>query len=154
MRIVLMGPPGGGKGTQAKVVSERLGIPHVSTGDLFRAHLAEVTPLGIAAGMFMDSGDYVPDRITNAMVRDRLGQPDAGDGFLLDGYPRTLDQVGVLDGALAEMGLYLDRVVELTVDTDEIVAGCSSGPRSRVAPTTPRTSSADGWRSTPSRPSL
>jgi adenylate kinase len=89
---------------------------------LFRAHLAEVTPLGIAAGMFMDSGNYVPDRITNAMVRDRLSQPDAADGFLLDGYPRTLDQVGVLDGALADMGLHLDRVVELTVDTDEIVA--------------------------------
>ena len=122
MRIVLMGPPGGGKGTQAKVLSERLGIPHVSTGDLFRAHLAEATPLGIAAGMFMDSGDYVPDRITNAMVRDRLSQPDAADGFLLDGYPRTPDQVGVLDSALADMGLHLDRVVELTVDTDEIVA--------------------------------
>jgi adenylate kinase len=122
MRIVLMGPPGGGKGTQATVLSERLGVPHISTGDLFRAHLAQVTPLGIAAGMFMDSGDYVPDRITNAMVRDRLGQPDAADGFLLDGYPRTLDQVGVLESALADMGLALDRVVELTVDTDEIVA--------------------------------
>ena len=79
MRIVLMGPPGGGKGTQAKVLSERLGIPHISTGDLFRAHLAEATPLGITAGMFMDGGDYVPDRITNAMVRERLGQPDAAD---------------------------------------------------------------------------
>ena len=122
MRIVLMGPPGGGKGTQATVLSERLGIPHVSTGDLFRAHLAEVTPLGITAGMFMESGNYVPDRITNAMVRDRLGQPDAAEGFLLDGYPRTVDQVGVLDSVLADLGLTLDRVVELTVDTDEVVA--------------------------------
>jgi adenylate kinase len=117
-----MGPPGGGKGTQATVLSERLGIPHVSTGDLFRAHLAEVTPLGITAGMFMESGNYVPDRITNAMVRDRLEQPDAAGGFLLDGYPRTVDQVGVLASVLADMGLALDRVVELTVDTDEVVA--------------------------------
>jgi adenylate kinase len=122
MRIVLMGPPGGGKGTQATVLSERLGIPHISTGDLFRAHLAEVTPLGIAAGMFMESGNYVPDRITNAMVRDRLEQPDALDGFLLDGYPRTIDQVDVLDSALEQLGLTLDRAVELTVDTDEVVA--------------------------------
>lgn len=122
MRIVLMGPPGAGKGTQATVLAERLGIPHVSTGDIFRAHLSQVTPLGIAAGMFMERGNYVPDRITNAMVRSRLTLPDAADGFLLDGYPRTLDQVGVLDAALADMGLRLDRVVELTVDTDEVVA--------------------------------
>ena len=122
MRIVLMGPPGGGKGTQATVVSERLGIPHISTGDLFRGHLADVTPLGIAAGMFMESGNYVPDRITNAMVRDRLEQPDCGNGFLLDGYPRTIDQVGVLDSALEQLGLALDRAVELTVDTDEVIA--------------------------------
>lgn len=122
MRIVLMGPPGAGKGTQAQVLAERLGIPHVSTGDIFRAHLSQVTPLGIAAGMFMESGNYVPDRITNAMVRSRLEQPDAAAGFLLDGYPRTLDQVGVLEAALADMGVFLDRVVELTVDTDEVVA--------------------------------
>jgi adenylate kinase len=121
MRIVLMGPPGAGKGTQAVVVAERLGIPHISTGEIFRSHLAQGTPLGIAAGMYMERGNYVPDRITNAMVRNRLAQPDAAEGFLLDGYPRTLDQVAVLDEMLADVGLKLDFVVELTVDTDEVV---------------------------------
>ncbi len=121
MRIVLMGPPGAGKGTQAVVVSEQLGIPHISTGEIFRSHLAQGTPLGIAAGMYMDRGNYVPDRITNAMVRNRLAQPDAADGFLLDGYPRTLDQVAVLDEMLDDVGLKIDAVVELTVDTDEVV---------------------------------
>ena len=121
MRIVLMGPPGAGKGTQAVVVAERLGIPHISTGEIVRAHMAQGTPLGIAAGMYMDRGNYVPDRITNAMVRNRLAQPDAAAGFLLDGYPRTLDQVAVLDEMLADVGLALDFAVELTVDTDEVV---------------------------------
>ena len=121
MRVVLMGPPGSGKGTQAAVVSERLGVPHVSTGELFRGHLDEVTPLGIAAGMFMDSGSYVPDHITNAMVRDRLGQSDAASGFLLDGYPRTIEQVHELDSVLADLGIALDRVVELSIDNDEVV---------------------------------
>jgi adenylate kinase len=121
MRIVLMGPPGAGKGTQAVVVAQRLGIPHISTGEIFRAHMAQGTPLGIAAGMYMDRGNYVPDRITNAMVRNRLAQPDAADGFLLDGYPRTLDQVAVLDEMLADVGLLLDRVVELLVDTEEVI---------------------------------
>ncbi len=121
MRIVLMGPPGAGKGTQAVVVAQRLGIPHVSTGEIFRSHLSQGTPLGIAAGMYMQRGNYVPDRITNAMVRNRLAQPDAAEGFLLDGYPRTLAQVGVLDEMLADVGLKLDHVVELTVDTDEVV---------------------------------
>ena len=122
MRIVLMGPPGAGKGTQAVVVAERLGIPHISTGEIFRSHLSQGTPLGIAAGMYMERGNYVPDRITNAMVRNRLAQPDATAGFLLDGYPRTLDQVAVLDEMLADVGLKLDHVVELTVDTEEVVA--------------------------------
>lgn len=117
-----MGPPGSGKGTQGEVVSKRLGVPHVSTGELFRAHLDEGSPLGITAGMFMDSGSYVPDRITNAMVRERLDHPDAQAGFLLDGYPRTLEQVEVLDSVLADLGLSLDRVVELTIDREEIVA--------------------------------
>jgi adenylate kinase len=121
MRIVLMGPPGAGKGTQAVVVAERLGIPHISTGEIFRSHLAQGTPLGIAAGMYMERGNYVPDRITNAMVRNRLAQPDAAGGFLLDGYPRTLDQVAVLDEMLADVGLKLDHVVELTADTEEVV---------------------------------
>lgn len=122
MRIVLMGPPGAGKGTQAVVVAKHLGIPHISTGEIFRSHLSQGTPLGIAAGMYMDRGNYVPDRITNAMVRNRLAQPDAADGFLLDGYPRTLDQVAVLDEMLADTGLKIDDVVELTINTDEVIA--------------------------------
>lgn len=121
MRIILMGPPGAGKGTQAVVVAERLGIPHVSTGDIFRANLSQGTPLGLEAGKYMSRGEYVPDEITNAMVRDRLAQSDATNGFLLDGYPRTLDQVEVLDRIMSDLGVGLDRVVELTVDTDEVV---------------------------------
>lgn len=121
MRMVIMGPPGAGKGTQAVEVAAQLGIPHISTGEIFRSHLSQGTPLGIAAGMYMDRGNYVPDRITNAMVRNRLAQPDTANGFLLDGYPRTLDQVAVLDEMLADVGLKLDNVVELTVDTEEVV---------------------------------
>lgn len=121
MRIVLMGPPGAGKGTQAVAVSQWLGIPHISTGDIFRANMAQGTPLGIAAGVYMGRGNYVPDRITNAMVRNRLAEPDVAPGFLLDGYPRTVAQVAVLDEMLADVGLALDRVVELTVDSDELV---------------------------------
>ena len=122
MRVVLMGPPGAGKGTQAVVVSERLGVPHVSTGDIFRANVAGGTPLGLEAKRYMDAGDYVPDSVTNAMVRDRLAQPDAAAGFLLDGYPRTVAQVEELAAMLAEHGAALDHVVELTVDRDELVA--------------------------------
>ncbi len=122
MRVVLMGPPGAGKGTQAVVMSEKLGIPHVSTGDIFRANVAGGTPLGLEAQKYMDAGDYVPDSVTNAMVRDRLAAPDAAVGFLLDGYPRTVSQVDELREMLAEQGTALDSVVELTVDTDEVVA--------------------------------
>jgi len=122
MRVVLMGPPGAGKGTQAVVLSERLGVPHVSTGDIFRANVAGGTPLGVEAKRYMDAGDYVPDSVTNAMVRDRLAQPDAAVGFLLDGYPRTVAQVDELAAMLAEHGAALDHVVELTVDRDELVA--------------------------------
>lgn len=121
MRVVLMGPPGAGKGTQAVVVAERLGIPHVSTGDIFRANVAGGTTLGLEAQKYMDAGEYVPDSVTNEMVRDRLAQPDAAGGFLLDGYPRTLAQVDELAGMLAEHGAAIDKVVELTVDTDEVV---------------------------------
>lgn len=121
MRVVLMGPPGAGKGTQAAVVAGRLSIPHVSTGDIFRANVSEGTPLGVEAKRYMDAGDYVPDSVTNAMVRDRLGQADAEPGFLLDGYPRTVAQVDELNGILAELGQALDHVVELTVDVDEVV---------------------------------
>ena len=122
MRVVLMGPPGAGKGTQAVVLSERLGVPHVSTGDIFRANVAGGTPLGLEAKRYMDAGEYVPDSVTNEMVRDRLGQSDAEAGFLLDGYPRTVAQVDELADMLAGHGVALDRVVELTVDRDEVVA--------------------------------
>lgn len=122
MRLLLMGPPGAGKGTQATIVSDKLAVPHVSTGDIFRANVSEGTPLGLEAKRYMDAGDYVPDEITNAMVRDRLAQPDAARGFVLDGYPRTLAQVDELDGMLASADGDLDRVVELTVDRDEVVS--------------------------------
>jgi adenylate kinase len=120
-RVVLMGPPGAGKGTQAVVIAARLGIPHVSTGDIFRANVTEGTPLGVEAKRYMDAGDYVPDSVTNAMVRDRLAQPDAKPGFLLDGYPRTVAQVDELAGMLADHGTAIDHVIELTVDVDEVV---------------------------------
>lgn len=121
MRLVLMGPPGAGKGTQAKIISERLGVPAVSTGDIFRANVSEGTPLGVEAKRYMDAGDYVPDEVTNGMVRDRLGEADARKGFLLDGYPRTLAQVEELDRMLADSGTRLDAVVVLTVDEEELV---------------------------------
>ncbi|MCA0330359.1 MAG: adenylate kinase [Actinobacteria bacterium] len=119
--VVLMGPPGAGKGTQAAVVAARLGIPHISTGDIFRANVSQGTPLGVEAKRYMDAGEYVPDSVTNAMVRDRLAEPDAAPGFLLDGYPRTVAQVEELAGILAEQGRSLEKVVELTVDVDEVV---------------------------------
>jgi adenylate kinase len=122
MRIVLMGPPGAGKGTQARVIARRLSIPAISTGDIFRANVSQGTPLGVEAKRYMDAGDYVPDEVTNAMVRDRIGQTDAGKGFLLDGYPRTVAQVDELDRMLEAGGVTLDAVVSLTVDGDELVA--------------------------------
>ena len=121
MRMIFMGPPGAGKGTQAAVVAEKYGIPAISTGDIFRANVGEGTPLGLEAKRYMDAGEYVPDSVTNNMVRDRLAQPDAEPGFLLDGYPRTLAQVEELDGMLAASGTALDAVVVLTVDSEELV---------------------------------
>jgi len=121
MRLVIMGPPGAGKGTQADVLASRLGIPHISTGDIFRVNVAQGTALGIEARRYMDAGEYVPDGVTNAMVRDRLSQADCMPGFLLDGYPRTLEQVGELDSMLNAGGVVLDRALELTVDVDEVV---------------------------------
>ncbi len=117
-----MGPPGAGKGTQAVVVAARLAVPHISTGDIFRANVEHATPLGVEAKRYMDAGEYVPDSVTNAMVRDRLAHPDATPGFLLDGYPRTPAQVEQLDGMLGTADVALDHVLELTVDTEEIVA--------------------------------
>lgn len=121
-RIILIGPPGAGKGTQAARLSESLGVPAISTGDIFRANVAGETELGLTAKRYMDAGEYVPDEVTNDMVRARLAEEDAKDGFLLDGYPRTVAQVEELDTMLAELGVSLDHVVELTADTDEVVA--------------------------------
>jgi len=121
MRLILMGPPGAGKGTQAKVIADRLSIPAISTGDIFRKNVSEKTELGVEAKRYMDAGDYVPDEITNAMVRARLAEADALDGFLLDGYPRTVAQVAELDSMLADAGRQIDAVMVLTVDQDEVV---------------------------------
>lgn len=120
-RMVLLGPPGAGKGTQAARIGERLGIPAISTGDIFRAHVAGSTELGRRARAYMDKGEYVPDSVTNAMVADRLTEDDAASGFLLDGYPRTAAQVDALDDTLSERGEALDVVVEITADADAVV---------------------------------
>lgn len=117
----MMGPPGAGKGTQAKFVAEHFKVPAVSTGDIFRANVTEGTPLGVEAKRYMDAGEYVPDEVTNLMVRNRIDEPDALAGFLLDGYPRTLAQVEELDGMIGFTGHQLDAVVVLTVDGEEIV---------------------------------
>jgi adenylate kinase len=121
MRLIFMGPPGAGKGTQAKFVAQRYGIPAISTGDIFRANVTRGTELGREAQRYMDAGEYVPDAVTNLMVRARIDEPDAEPGFLLDGYPRTLAQVEELDGMISFTGHALDAVVSLTVDSDEIV---------------------------------
>ena len=120
-RMVLLGPPGAGKGTQAARIGERLGIPAISTGDIFRAHVAGSTELGRRARAYMDKGEYVPDSVTNAMVADRLTEDDAASGFLLDGYPRTAAQVDALERMLSERGEALDVVVEITADADAVV---------------------------------
>ncbi|BDZ45017.1 adenylate kinase [Naasia aerilata] len=121
-RLLLIGPPGAGKGTQAARLSERLAIPAVSTGDIFRDNVRGGTELGVLAKSFMDRGEYVPDSVTNDLVMDRLEAADADSGFLLDGYPRTTDQVRELDEFLAQRGESLDAVVQLTADTDETVS--------------------------------
>jgi adenylate kinase len=121
MRLIIMGPPGAGKGTQAKFIAEHFEIPAISTGDIFRANVSQGTPLGVEAASYMDKGEYVPDSLTNLMVRNRIDEPDASQGFLLDGYPRTLAQVEELDGMIKYTGHALDAVVVLTVDKDEIV---------------------------------
>lgn len=120
-RLLIMGPPGAGKGTQAVGLAARIGGAHISTGDIFRANVANETELGKTAKQYMDAGKYVPDEVTNAMVRDRLKQPDA-ESFVLDGYPRTADQVDELDAILAEVGASLDAVLLLVVnDREELV---------------------------------
>lgn len=122
MRLIIMGPPGAGKGTQAKFIADHFKIPAISTGDIFRANVSEGTPLGVEAKRYMDAGEYVPDEVTNRMVRNRIDEPDASNGFLLDGYPRTVAQVEELDGMIQFTGHRLDAVVCLTVDQDEIVS--------------------------------
>lgn len=122
MRLVLMGSPGAGKGTQAAVLAGLLGIPHISTGDIFRANVSAATALGVEAKRYMDAGEYVPDGVTNAMVRDRIAQDDCRPGFLLDGYPRTVEQVAELAAMLRSGGTRLDAVVELEVDIEVVVA--------------------------------
>src|SRR6476661_3233210 len=122
MRLIMMGPPGAGKGTQAKFVAAKFDIPAISTGDIFRANVSRGTELGVEAKRYMDAGEYVPDEITNRMVRNRIDEPDAAPGFLLDGYPRTLAQVEELDGMIKFTGHKLDAVVVLTADEDELVA--------------------------------
>jgi adenylate kinase len=121
MRIILMGPPGAGKGTQASVVAEHFGVPAISTGDIFRANVSQDTELGRKAKEYMDAGEYVPDEVTNLMVRNRIDEPDAEPGFLLDGYPRTVAQVEELDGMIKHTGHALDAVVVLTVEAEELV---------------------------------
>jgi adenylate kinase len=120
-RLLIVGPPGAGKGTQAVSIAESFGIPAVSTGDIFRANVANETELGLRVKAILDAGDYVPDSLTNELISDRLSQPDAEQGFLLDGYPRTVQQVEFLDEFLAGRGEALAAVVQLVADRDEIV---------------------------------
>lgn len=121
MRVVLLGPPGAGKGTQAQIIAGKLGVPAISTGDIFRANVSGQTELGRKAKVYMDAGDLVPDEITVAMVKDRLAEADAEGGFLLDGFPRTIAQAEQLRASLQELGHGLDRVLELVVDEEELV---------------------------------
>lgn len=121
-RLLIVGPPGAGKGTQASRITTAYGIPDISTGDIFRANIKNETPLGKQVKAIVDAGDYVPDSLTNELVTDRLAEDDAANGFLLDGYPRTLAQVDYLDEMLASQGQKLDAVIQLVADQDEIVA--------------------------------
>lgn len=121
MRYVLLGPPGAGKGTQAAILSEKLSVPHISTGDLFRANIGEGTPLGVEAKSYIDAGTLVPTDVTARMVEDRLNQDDAANGFLLDGFPRTVEQADILAELLEKKGVKLDGVINFEVSEDVVV---------------------------------
>jgi adenylate kinase len=121
VRVVLLGPPGAGKGTQAQKLADKFGIPQISTGDLFRENISAGTPLGLEAKRYLDAGDLVPSSLTNALVEDRINQPDAVDGFILDGYPRSVDQAETLDEMLQKHGTKLDAVVEFQVCEEELL---------------------------------
>lgn len=121
MKLLIMGPPGVGKGTQAQGIAAHYGVPAISTGDMFRANVREQTPLGLEVARIMAEGSYVPDEVTDAIVADRLAQPDTASGWLLDGYPRTVGQVSALDRLLAASGGAIDAVISLTGDVDHLV---------------------------------
>jgi adenylate kinase len=121
VRVVLLGPPGAGKGTQAQKLSEKLGIPHLSTGELFRSNIDKGTKLGLEAKRYLDAGDLVPSELTNRLVDDRLSEPDAANGFILDGYPRSLEQAKALHEMLERRGTDIDAVVEFRVSHDELL---------------------------------
>lgn len=121
MRLVLVGPPGAGKGTQAEFIAAHLSVPKISTGEIFRSNVSQGTPLGVEARRYMDEGKLVPDEVTINMVRERLAEADAADGFLLDGFPRTTPQAAALDKLLVDLGTSLDVVLELVVDDDEVI---------------------------------
>lgn len=121
MRLILLGPPGAGKGTQAKILVEAYGIPQLSTGDILRSAIAAKTPMGLAAKEIMDRGDLVPDEVVNGIISERLDADDCKAGFILDGFPRTIPQAEALDGMLEEKGMRLDAVVEITADPDILV---------------------------------
>jgi adenylate kinase len=120
VRLVLLGPPGAGKGTQAQKLSDKLGIPQISTGDLFRKNISDNTPLGVEAKRYLDAGDLVPSELTNKLVEDRIEQPDAADGFILDGYPRSVQQAQALDEMLKNHNTRLDAVLEFAVSEEEL----------------------------------
>jgi adenylate kinase len=121
-RLLIVGPPGAGKGTQSSRITEMFGIPAIATGDIFRQNIREQTPLGLQVKAIIDAGDFVPDSLTNDLVASRLEEADAAEGFLLDGYPRTIEQLHFLDGVLAAQDTAIDAVVQLVVDEDELVA--------------------------------
>lgn len=135
MRLLFLGPPGAGKGTQARRVADRLGVPHIASGDLLREHVATGTPLGVEAKRYMDRGDYVPDDLIIELVSQRLDEPDAASGFVLDGFPRTQAQARSLDGYLADHATPLDGVIRLVVPSDVIVERLSGR---RLCPTCQR----------------